>query len=149
MTWDTIHLSDIYFIKYRLALISLTSWGIGGRGGGGGHSEGVCFSQKRSFGIVPGKRYSCNFIKKKLQQKFFPVCIAKFFLLWRTSTNCWFCYKQLLLADHMPNESIKTSSISILKCLLFKTIFRSSPPKVFLTKGVLKICSKITGERPC
>ena len=26
---------------------------------------------------------------------------------------------------------------------------RNSPPKVFLAKGVLKICSKFTGEHPC
>ena len=26
---------------------------------------------------------------------------------------------------------------------------RSSPPEVFLVKGVLKICSKVTGEHPC
>ena len=26
---------------------------------------------------------------------------------------------------------------------------RSSPPEVFLGKGVLKICSKFTGEHPC
>ena len=28
-------------------------------------------------------------------------------------------------------------------------IFRSSQPEVFLRKGVLKICSKFTGEHPC
>ena len=28
-------------------------------------------------------------------------------------------------------------------------IFRSSRPEVFLGKGVLKICSKFTGEHPC
>ena len=27
--------------------------------------------------------------------------------------------------------------------------FRSSPPEMFLGKGVLKICSKFTGEHPC
>ena len=27
--------------------------------------------------------------------------------------------------------------------------YRSSPPEVFLGKGVLKICSKFTGEHPC
>ena len=27
--------------------------------------------------------------------------------------------------------------------------FRSSRPEVFLRKGVLKICSKFTGEHPC
>ena len=29
------------------------------------------------------------------------------------------------------------------------SIFRSSHPEVFLRKGVLKICSKFTGEHPC
>ena len=28
-------------------------------------------------------------------------------------------------------------------------VFRSSRPEVFLGKGVLKICSKFTGEHPC
>ena len=28
-------------------------------------------------------------------------------------------------------------------------IIRSSPPEMFLGKGVLKICSKFTGEHPC
>ena len=31
----------------------------------------------------------------------------------------------------------------------FIQIFRSSHPEVFLEKGVLKICSKFTGEHPC
>ena len=31
----------------------------------------------------------------------------------------------------------------------FKKITRSSHPEVFLVKGVLKICSKFTGEHPC
>ena len=30
-----------------------------------------------------------------------------------------------------------------------KGMFRSSYPEVFLRKGVLKICSKLTGEHPC
>ena len=29
------------------------------------------------------------------------------------------------------------------------SIYRNSPPEVFLTKGVLKICSKFTEEHPC
>ena len=36
-------------------------------------------------------------------------------------------------------------------CLLnlSNTLYRSSHPEVFLVKGVLKICSKFTGEHPC
>ena len=30
-----------------------------------------------------------------------------------------------------------------------KETYRTSHPEVFLMKGVLKICSKFTGERPC
>ena len=33
--------------------------------------------------------------------------------------------------------------------ILVTSIFRRSPPAVFLRKGVLKICSKFTGEHPC
>ena len=29
------------------------------------------------------------------------------------------------------------------------TIWRSSPPEVFLGKGILEICTKFTGEHPC
>ena len=32
---------------------------------------------------------------------------------------------------------------------IFEQIFRSSPPEVFLEKGVLKKCSKFAGEHPC
>ena len=32
---------------------------------------------------------------------------------------------------------------------LIQTIYRSSHPEVFMRKGVLKICSKFTGEHPC
>ena len=31
----------------------------------------------------------------------------------------------------------------------FTAVVRSSHPEVFLEKGVLKICSKFTGEHPC
>ena len=33
--------------------------------------------------------------------------------------------------------------------LISRIYFRSSPPEVFLGKGVLKICSKFIGEHPC
>ena len=48
-----------------------------------------------------------------------------------------------------PNN-IKLNSESIF-LFLWKQLglFRSSPPEVFLRKGVLKICSKFTGEHPC
>ena len=32
---------------------------------------------------------------------------------------------------------------------LSHALLRSSPPQVFLGKGILKICSKFTGEHPC
>ena len=33
--------------------------------------------------------------------------------------------------------------------VMLGSIFRSSHPEVFLGKGILKICSKFTGEHPC
>ena len=32
---------------------------------------------------------------------------------------------------------------------VFSVKYRSSPPKKFLGRGALKICSKVTGEHPC
>ena len=37
----------------------------------------------------------------------------------------------------------------VLQIFKFLIISRSSHPEVFLEKGVLKICSKFTGEHPC
>ena len=31
----------------------------------------------------------------------------------------------------------------------YDPVYRSSHPEVFLGKGALKICSKLTGEHPC
>ena len=44
-----------------------------------------------------------------------------------------------LLYFHVKNHSILFVSHSN----------RSSPPEVYLGKGVLKICRKVTGEHPC
>ena len=38
---------------------------------------------------------------------------------------------------------------SLLNGFAFPVLFRSSHPEVLLGKGVLKICSKFTGEHPC
>ena len=40
-------------------------------------------------------------------------------------------------------------SVSKVGCVRAPENDRSSPPEVFLGKGVLKICSKFTGEHPC
>ena len=54
---------------------------------------------------------------------------------------------------HFNDNEIETSdkwhdkSLGIFICTLQE--FRSNPPEVFLGKGVLKICSKFTGEHPC
>ena len=44
------------------------------------------------------------------------------------------------------NLSIK---VQVIRKMLFLFLYRSSHPKVFCWKGVLKICSKFTGEHPC
>ena len=65
------------------------------------------------------------------------------------------------MLKHIRSNKLSSSdtSISILKypdCSLEDmvdyvkpAVRRSSPPEVFLGKGVLKICSKFTGEHPC
>ena len=87
------------------------------------------------FNKAAGLKF-CNLINKRLPHRCFPVNIAKF---WKTafsqntSGGC-FCTCQ----------EKKFSSI-----LLLRTPIRSSPSEVMLWKGVLKICSKFTGEDPC
>ena len=39
--------------------------------------------------------------------------------------------------------------VSMLTHSALQHLFRSSPSEVFLGKGVLKVCSKLTGEHPC
>ena len=46
--------------------------------------------------------------------------------------------------DRVPNEKRNACLVNHLAAM-----FRSSPPEVFLGKGLLKICSKFTGEHPC
>ena len=52
----------------------------------------------------------------------------------------------------IPFHNLKVRSISC-KCRIFKKtsqkIKRKTRPDIFLRKGVLKICSKFTGEHPC
>ena len=38
---------------------------------------------------------------------------------------------------------------SLILSRLYPSIGRSSPPEVFLGKGVLRICSRLIGEQPC
>ena len=45
-------------------------------------------------------------------------------------------------------KHISSLSVKYFDCQVSST-FRSSPPHVFLRKGVLKICSKFTGEHSC
>ena len=39
--------------------------------------------------------------------------------------------------------------INLMSLNTLHIMFRSSRPEVFLRKGVLNICSKLTGEHPC
>ena len=48
--------------------------------------------------------------------------------------------RRIMKTITFDNSTVKKSSF---------TNFRSSGPEVFLGKGVLKICSKFTGDRPC
>ena len=48
--------------------------------------------------------------------------------------------RRIMKTITFDNSTVKKSSF---------TNFRSSGPEVYLGKGVLKICSKFTGDRPC
>ena len=49
----------------------------------------------------------------------------------------------------LPNSKNVLFSKNSLSLFLQKSLSKSSHPEVFLGKGVLKICSKFTGEHPC
>ena len=57
----------------------------------------------------------------------------------------YFCLQYALIITF---HNFHLSFLKILKSTLYG-LFRSSHPKVFLEKDVLKICSKFTGEHPC
>ena len=51
---------------------------------------------------------------------------------------------------HMIQSCVDIFALDLLStCLQVRVRLRSSRPEVFLEKGVLKICSKFTGEHPC
>ena len=56
----------------------------------------------------------------------------------------YFCLQYALIITF---HNFHLSFLKILKSTLYG-LFRSSHPKVFLEKDVLKICSKFTGEHP-
>ena len=62
--------------------------------------------------------------------------------LWNLGKCCSYCF--------LKHASVWVRAIYIaFQVLIFHTTFRSSHSEVFLGKGVLKICSKFTGEHPC
>ena len=46
-------------------------------------------------------------------------------------------------------QNVSSSALLYGACIQILQTFRSSRPEVFLGKGVLKICSRFTGEHPC
>ena len=69
-------------------------------------------------------------------------------------THFFFClFFQLFILINLNGlvsgtQTLKLSPTSCYDSFLYP-IVRSSHPKVFLVKGVLKICFKFTGEHPC
>ena len=58
------------------------------------------------------------------------------------------CTLQKLLKMFSASGAILPFKQEMLQVTMSK-VFRSSHPELFLRKGVLKICSKFTGEHPC
>ena len=105
----------------------------------------------------------------------FYACIVVLFLILKKRFCCPFVFKSfvfvsLLFLKSLPfasemrksDQNIK-SYCFVPKLTVFQDLFaesyyytkkyiemsRSSPPQVFLGKGVLKVCSKFIGEHPC
>ena len=91
-------------------------------------SLNVCFFENRTF-----------FDERSL-------IYAKFIMsnrgVFRTLSN--FC-DETILAKTVNGWKL----LKFIKVLILLVQIRNSPPKVFLRKGVLKLCSKFTGEHPC
>ena len=66
-------------------------------------------------------------------------------ILW-TKFKLTKCMIDLWISDNINFSSWKPSHQSFSLCQVF---FRSIRPEAFLGTGVLKICSKFTGEHPC
>ena len=69
------------------------------------------------------------------------------FLWYRNQSMDWLLYDWDLRHEIFKGENR-------LKCTVLRGVFRtqsnrSTPPEVFLVKGVLKICGKFTREHPC
>ena len=146
----------------------------------------------RKFSVFTGKHLqACNFIKKRLKHKCFPVNIVKlivkliysqhfhpietnsligFYLLETLvlellgeiiilaggvfmiqgdfgTYHCTLTYLQNFKLDKCP--AIVNLWLTACITIMVFVKYRSSPPEVFLQKGVLEICSKFTGEHSC
>ena len=96
------------------------------------------------------------FFKKLLQQ-------VNFSEIFRGSYSCHLivfskCLREYLLLIQLLVFQTKSTGGSNICCFphcsffeknIFLTRYRNSRPEVFLVKGVLKMCSKFTGEHPC
>ena len=120
-----------------------------------------------SYFLLTGKRNAFKFKNKDTKITLIFLAILKCYkqMLWRqllflthfmplvfflyplkTSENLW-------LSDVFRGYRKRPVAWNGLILLFFtykyKTLTRSGPPDVFLVKGVLRICSKITEEHPC
>ena len=89
--------------------------------------------------FIPHQHHNDNkFWKININQMCFELAIAEAYL--------WPC--QASIMDFFC-ENIQQLLIVKFFCKVSHHKWRSSPPYVFLGKGLLKICRKFTGEYPC
>ena len=55
----------------------------------------------------------------------------------------------LFYLDYMSNLTVTLFCESLTQYTSLQLVYKSSCPKMFLGKALLKICSKFTGELPC
>ena len=89
--------------------------------------------------FIPHQHHNDNkFWKININQMCFELGIAEAY--------SWPC--QTAIMDFFCKNSYQLLVVKYF-CKIWHHEWRSSPPQVFLGKGVLKICSKFTGEHPC
>ena len=84
--------------------------------------------------------YSCHYL-------------SHFDLVIQKTSNKDTTNKNVTIAAYLWLQYFDCNNIKYSKCsfnlILLNYVIRSSYPEVFLGKGVLKVCSKLTGEHPC
>ena len=115
--------------------------------------------------LIKLKPETCNFIKKRLCHMYFPVNFAKFLRIPFFLENLWWLLQTESKRSYRgASRTAATSKMERFVIIVnasgsscrfwgplngFTNIYTEAATQRFLREGVLKICSKFTGEYPC